>query len=379
MLAFGLALLGFAFAAIPAATFARNLHWFRPLPSDVGRTSPSISVLIPARNEAESIRDAVETVLANVGVNLEVIVLDDHSSDATAAIVAEIAHRDSRVRVAPAPPLPEGWCGKQHACNVLAGLASNDLLVWMDADVRMARDALARMATEMGCRPTIGLLSGFPREETGTWLERLLIPLIHFILLGFLPIGVMRRLNRPALAAGCGQLFMARRSAYEEAGGHSAIRSSLHDGISLPRAFRKAGRRTDLFDATDLARCRMYRNAGEVWRGLLKNAGEGMATPGGIIPWTILLAGGQVLPPVLALSLATASLPGLGGYIGLGLAAATSAMNLAVRSVAAAKFRQPWSSALLHPVGVALLLAIQWQSLLYRLIGRAPTWKGRAY
>ena len=96
----------------------------------------------------------------------------------------------------------------------------------------------------------------------------------------------MRRSRHPAYGAGCGQLFLARREAYETAGGHAAIRATLHDGVKLPRAFRAAGLRTDLFDATDVASCRMYRNAGEVWRGLAKNATEGLAAPGKIVPAT---------------------------------------------------------------------------------------------
>src|SRR5205807_74198 len=118
------------------------------------------------------------------------------------------------------------------------------------------------------------LVSGIPRQETGTFFERLLIPLIHFILLGFLPMKRMRSTRKPAYAAGCGQLFLARRMAYDAMGGHAIIRSSLHDGLTLPRAFRRAGFQTDLCDATDLATCRMYCGAGEVWHGLAKNATE---------------------------------------------------------------------------------------------------------
>ena len=99
---------------------------------------------------------------------------------------AGFAASDARVRLEAAPPLPAGWCGKQHACHVLAQLAKNPLLVFMDADVRLAPDALARMAGFMEENP-VALASGVPRQETGTFSERLLIPLIHFILLGFLP------------------------------------------------------------------------------------------------------------------------------------------------------------------------------------------------
>ena len=94
-------------------------------------------------------------------------------------------------------------------------------------------------------------MSGLPRQETGSWLERLVIPLAHFLLLGYLPMFAMRWFRHPAFGAGCGQLFLARKSAYQAAGGHDAIRSSRHDGLMLPRAFRRAGLRTDLCDATD--------------------------------------------------------------------------------------------------------------------------------
>ena len=119
------------------------------------------------------------------------------------------------------------------------------------------------------------LVSGIPRQETETLMEKMVIPLIHFILLGFLPLGGLRRSRNPAYAAGCGQLLMARRTGYEAAGGHAAIAASLHDGITLPRAFRTAGLRTDLCDLTEVATCRMYRNAAQVWSCWRVNATRG--------------------------------------------------------------------------------------------------------
>ena len=172
----------------------------------------------------------------------------------TAAILRGI--EDDRLRVAQAPPLPPGWSGKQHACHVLAGLARHELLVFVDADVRLAPDAVSRMAGFMQAH-AVGLASGFPRQVTVTWSEQLLLPLIHFMLLGFLPIAAMRRSVSPGLGAGCGQLFVSRREAYLRAGGHRAIRASLHDGIMLPRAFRRVGEMTGLFDAGGIASCRM--------------------------------------------------------------------------------------------------------------------------
>jgi glycosyltransferase involved in cell wall biosynthesis len=356
------------FAAIPALLFRRNLGLYKPPPA-VSGPLPALSVLIPARNEERNISAAVDSVLANRGVDLEVIVLDDHSADSTADIVNEIAVRDARVRLEAAPPLPSGWCGKQYACSRLAGAASNQVLCFMDADVRLSAEALARMAGYLESSGA-ALVSGFPRQETGTLLEKLVIPMIHFILLGFLPLERMRASAQPAYAAGCGQLMLARRSAYIECGGHSAIRDSLHDGLKLPRVFRSSGFRTDLFDATDLATCRMYSSARDVWCGLAKNAIEGMAAPSRIVFFSLLLGAGQILPLVL-----------LFATHGRALAVSALAALLAwyPRFAAAARFRQPFLGAILHPVGITLLLAIQWYALVRSLLGRRSGWKGREY
>lgn len=335
---------------------------------------PAVSVLIPARNEEGSIAGALESALASRGVDLEVVVLDDASEDRTAEIVRGIAARDPRVRLETAPPLPPGWCGKQHACAALARHARHPLLLFVDADVRLEPDGVARAAGFLEAAGA-GLVSGVPRQETVTFLERLLLPLIHWVLLGFLPMARMRASRHPAYGAGCGQLFLARREEYEKAGGHTAIGSSLHDGVALPRAFRRAGIATDLFDATPAASCRMYHDAGEVWRGLAKNAAEGLASPGKIVPVTLLFLFGQVMPVIL---LVLALLGVLSPWVLLPAGLGTLALYLP-RLAAARRFRQPLDGALLHPLAILVFLAIQWTALGRGLLGRPAAWKGRSY
>jgi hypothetical protein len=175
------------------------------------------------------------------------------------------------------------------------------------------------------------------------------------------------------MSAGCGQFFIARREAYEQCGGHAMLRDSLHDGIKLPRVFRRAGFSTGLFDATNLATCRMYSTNAETWRGLGKNATEGLAAPGVILPMTTLLLGGQVLPFML-IALASRLSP-----TGLMLTAAALAMALLPRLISARLFHQPLKGAVLHPLGVIALLAIQWQALFRQFAGKPSVWKGRSY
>ncbi|MBB3262698.1 hypothetical protein FHW79_000285 [Azospirillum sp. OGB3] len=368
-----LAALALAFALLPLGLGLVNLCLYRR-PKAEPPPDAAVSILIPARNEEATIAAAVRAALSSCGVTVEVVVLDDHSTDRTAEIVRAIAARDPRLRLETAPPLPPGWSGKQHACQALAKLARHPVLLFQDADVRLAPDA-ARRACGALLAGRAGLVSGFPRQETGTLAEALVIPLIHVLLLGYLPMVGMRWSGNPGFAAACGQLIAVRRDAYQTAGGHAAIATSLHDGVTLPRAFRRAGQGTDLFDATGLARCRMYRGWREVWSGFSKNATEGMATPVALPVWTLLLFGGHVLPWLLLGWAALDPLP----EGAAALAALAVATGLSFRLLLAIRFRQSLVGALLHPVGILILLAIQWSALLRARRGRPAEWRGRAY
>lgn len=376
-----LSLILLGLAGVPAVLFVLNLAFYRRLPhAATSRASgplPAVSVLIPARNEAHSIGDAIDSVMAQREVDLELIVLDDHSTDDTAAIVTARSAADPRIRLLHGKALPVGWCGKQHACWQLAQAAAHESLVFLDADVRLEPGALRRLCGVLQQRGDLHLISGVPRQWTHTLLEKLLIPLIHFILLAFLPLVAARRFRWTAFAAGCGQLFATRRRSYFLAGGHQAIRTSLHDGVTLPRAYRAHGLQTDLFDATDLASCRMYTSATEVWKGLGKNATEGLASPGGILPWTLLLGVGQV-GPWLAWCVAPFLPGGLDAAATSALASATL-LSLLPRLLGAVRFHQSLLGALLHPIGIAMLLVIQWQALLRKWGGRPMQWRGRNY
>ena len=356
----------------PAVLFCLNLGRYRVPARGLGTSLPAISVLIPARDEEGAIEAAVRSVLGSAGVEFEIVVMDDGSTDRTAAIVSGLAAEDARVRLEMAPVLPVGWNGKQHACWALANVARYEVMCFVDADVRLEPEALRRMVSFL-TKDSRDLVSGFPRQVTGSWMEWMLLPLIHFVLLGFLPLGKMRRGTDPAFAAGCGQFMMVRRASYFACGGHSGIRTTMHDGLLLPRLFRASGFRTDLADLTDLATCRMYRSAGQVWHGLAKNATEGIADPVRIAPISGVLLFGQVLPFLLLFWLGSAGW-GLGVCIVLSVAGAWLPHVLAV-----GRFRQDWRGALLHPLGILILLAIQWYALGRKVMGGAVSWKTRAY
>lgn len=358
-------------ASFPLLMFVRNLPLFQiGIPSALRGRKP-VSVLIPARDEAGGIEAAIDAALASNGVDIEVVILDDHSTDDTPNILTKKSANDPRVRFQTSQPLPNGWNGKQYACKQLAELATHNTIVFMDADVRLAVDGLAKMV-DYRDRKNIALLSAFPNQITGTLLEKAIIPMMHYILLCFLPIDRMRSSTSPAYASGCGQLFMTDKASYQRAGTHAAIKGSRHDGLKLPRAFRMSDQSTDVIDGSLIATCRMYTSAGEVIRGVLKNAIEGIANPTLIMPFTVMLLGSTVLPIIALIgSVATSNM------IGLVLSMIAITLSHLPRFIATATLNQSVLGAAIHVPATMLFVSLQWKALLNHLTGRQIAWRGR--
>jgi glycosyltransferase involved in cell wall biosynthesis len=366
-------LTGIAIACLVLASLPLVLTLFNrelilpPVPGPV--PGLSVSVLVPARNEEDNIGAALDAILVNDSVELEVLVCDDDSSDRTAEIVRQRAREDTRVRLIRAPRPATRHFGKPTACQHLAEAATGDILLFVDADVRLSGDAIGAIATTLD-RSDAALISGIPHQQTVTWSEKLIVPLMDFVLYGYLPVVLMRRLTSPAFGAACGQLIAVRRDAYDRVGGHITIAHHVHDGIALARLFRRHGFLTDLIDATSIASCRMYRNWRELLEGFAKNAHEGLGSRRGLVPWTLVLGFGQVLPALL--------LPFVLGMPVAGPALIlAAAMAYLTRFLLALRLKHSWFGVIAHPVGTALLVGIQWYALIRRLLKRPPKWRGR--
>lgn len=378
-----LAVIGLAFAGIAAAGFLKNVAAFDALrtlnenaPDQDSNDFVKVSVLIPARDEESGIQASVGAALTSQNVVVEVIVLDDHSTDETASIVKKMAREmsalgDDRLRYESSAELPTGWNGKQHACFQLAKLATHPRLLFLDADVRLAPDAIARLSAYQDKRGA-ALLSAFPRQETGTWLEKWIIPMMHYVLLCYLPFSRMRRSKSPAYASGCGQLFLTHADDYRTAGTHRGIAESRHDGIKLPRLYRQAGMSTDVVDGSSIAVCRMYHGAGQVVRGVLKNATEGIANARLIIPFTLLLMGGSVLPIVTGIAAIASGRPWLLAVSLIGIV-----LGHLPRVIAAKRFGQSVFGAVCHSAAVAVFIFLQWVAMVQSIAGYQVAWRGR--
>lgn len=354
------------------SNYLLNLKVFRfPVLNYVVNPPPKISVLIPARNEEMRLRPCLSTLSDSDYPILEILVLDDHSTDGTTQLVAHRAKGDPRIRLLAGENLPDGWVGKPWACHQLAREAKGEYLLFVDADTRFSDITIAH-AVNLAHQTKADLISLWPYLEAHTWSERLVIPFVHLFILFYLPHWIRAPLR--SLGAANGQFVLFRREAYEKIKGHESVRHHMVEDIGIARNLRQAGAKILNLDGTNpghaiaLVRCRMYTRFSEVWEGFTKNLYPSFD---GNIPAFLFFQLIQVvvfLAPFLLL---------LTPYRGP-LVWTEVAIILALRFSLAHRFRQSYLGALLHPLGQSLVLVIAMNSWLQALRGKLP-WKGRHY
>ena len=340
---------------------------------DPART-PSVSLLVPARNEVANIADCVRGLLAQDYPDFEVIVLDDESTDGTGEILEHIEAEDDRLRVIRGQPLPAGWLGKNWACQQLSQAATGDYLLFTDADTRhsplMLRDSIAAaLATHAD------LLSGMPHQEVKTWSEQLLVPILAWSFMAFIPLALAQRVRAAFLAISIGQYLLFRRSAYDKINGHAAVRDKVVEDFELARNIKKAGLQWRFVDATARIHCRMYHNFREVFDGLSKNL---YVVFGNIfffaLAWSALIISFLEPQVILLLTLLGVMLPLK--LVLLSILATGQAILL--WGLTDLRFGFPIKQAALYPITIVLSVVIGLRSMLAHLFKRGVSWKGRS-
>lgn len=333
-----------------------------------------VSVLIPARDEADNIGDCLASVLACriTGWDLEIIVLDDRSSDETGRIAR--ATGDERVKVMAGRELPIGWLGKSYACNQLMKAASGEWLLYLDADIRLKPEALEN-ALAMADAQEEGLITGFAYQQTGTWLEKLVVPLMTFTIICHLPILLVRTSRDPRFVAAHGGFMLVHRNSYIRCGGHAAIRSDLVDDMALARAVKKAGDQVTLADITDYAEMRMYHNASEVWNGYRKNIYAGLGRRSVILLGMLSLYTLLYVFPLAAFIFFSVT----GQAAEASWALSASLLGIAIKRISDAFARQSVWLCLLISVSILCLAVIAISSWWGSRSGQGYEWKGRRY
>lgn len=348
--------------------------WPRGRPEDAADGSEAaLSVLVPARDEEVNIAAAVRSVLGGSLRPLEVLVYDDGSGDGTAREVERVAAEDPRVRLIRGGSLPARWVGKVHACHRLAAEARGEVLCYLDADVRIAGDGLARLLSVMQAKGA-DLISVAPRQRMRSAGERVLLPFLLLTYLAWLPLPLVWRSRDPRFLVANGQLLAVRREALERAGGWAAVRGAVVDDLALARRVKERGGRVVFADGFRMATCRMYRGLGEVWNGFSKNVFAGLGARPALLVVAVAACFLAFLGPWVALPVAVA----LGSPLVVGAAVLGIGANTVMRAALVIRHRHPPEGVLLHPLGAALAIAIALNSYRWHRAG-AVVWRGRAY
>ncbi|MDG5766794.1 glycosyltransferase family A protein [Balneolales bacterium ANBcel1] len=307
--------------------------------------APLVSVLIPARNEENNIAACLESVSRQSVRPIEILVLDDQSEDATASVVEEMASKDNRIVLLKGRPLPDGWLGKNWACHQLSQKALGRRLLFIDADVHLEPDALATMLKHQDDHPA-DLLSLFPTQRMQTAGEWLVVPLMNWILLSFLPMELVYRSSDPSFVAANGQFMLFRAGAYRALGGHESVRREVVEDMALARIFKQNGKRVITRPDGGVVSCRMYPGLRASLDGFTKNFFPGFnSTP---FRFLMMLA--------VVFLLFTLPLFLLFHHQGFLLALVPIALNRFFTSVASRQ--NPVINVLLHPLQMVFLVIV---------------------
>lgn len=324
--------------------------------------SSPVSILVPARNESHNIRALLNSVQKQDYPNFELIVLDDHSEDDTLEICREFAAADERFKVLQGDQLPGGWLGKNYACFQLAGAAKGDYLLFLDAD-EVVSDGLLNNAIHRMKINRLSLLSLFTDQLMVSLGERMVVPLMHFLLLNLLPLRLVRLSGNPAFSAASGQFMLFEAQNYRQNQWHEQVKSKVVEDIEIMKLVKAFKFRAEALLANGYIHCRMYHNLSQALEGFSKN----------------LLAGfnNSLLSLTVYMLLVFFGPFAIAYYLDLQLLVfAVGLIILSRIMISLSAGQNPWLNVILHPLQMVMLLILSVLSVKKHLT-KSITWKGR--
>ncbi len=355
--------------------FFKNIAGYS-LPESFIKRPPLVSIMVPARNEAENIKMCVTSLLKQDYANIEILVLDDNSTDDTSLIVKRIAEKDSRVKLITGKPLKDGWIGKSYACHQLAKHARGRYFLFTDADTLHFKNAVS---STIGCliKNKLDALSAIPKQIMVGIHERLVVTWVHFGILSLLPLILIKKSKYPLFCTANGQCMLFKREVYRKIGGHKSIKTKILEDIHISKQVKRHGYRFMLFDGSKNIYCRMYRN----FRGLIKGFSKFMFAAFDFkvfnIAVVILFISVIFLFPFIFLPLGILlfNWP----YPIVNLIIIQIFIVLTMRIILAIRLNNRILDTFLHPVSMVYIILLCINSVLQTKFGEGAYWKDRGY
>ena len=346
------------------------------LPESLKKSTPLVSILIPARNEVENIKRCLRSLLKQDYPNIEILVLDDNSNDSTSLSVKQMADKDDRIKLITGKPLKRGWMGKCYACWQLSKYAKGKYLIFTDADTLHFENSIS---SAIGCLTgnNLDALSVIPRQIMVTLHERLVVTWVHFGILSLLPLFLITKSKNPLFCTANGQFLLFKREVYRKIGGHKSVKAKILEDIHISKMVKKHGYKFMIFDGSRNIYCRMYRNFHELIRGFSKFMFAAFDFKLFTMIIVILLISVLFLFPfiLLPLGLIFFDWPA----IVIDLIILQILIILVMRIVLALRLKSRILDTLLHPISMTYIILICINSVFQTRFGEGVSWKGRRY
>ena len=261
----------FIIALFTIVTGITNFLWLKNIPSQKNNTnSKLVSILIPARNEADIIESTIKSITNQSYQNYELIILDDNSSDATKSIIQKLAKLNHKIEQINGSPLPSGWLGKNWACHQLSEKAKGEYILFMDADTNIDKFILQDSIIALQ-KEKIDLLTLVPGRDTKLIADHAMKKIISWFIVCWLPMKLAINLNAPFLSATFGQFMLFKKSSFTQIGGFIAIKDNPVDDFQLGRNIKKNLFKWMLYDAAFRITTRTYNTNKDLISGYSKN------------------------------------------------------------------------------------------------------------
>ena len=317
----------------------------------------SVPVLIPMRNEEENVTECINLIISQIGLkDYEILTLNDHSEDETASLLSKFPNIKNLI----GKPLPVGWLGKSWACQQLSDASTGEYLVFIDADVRLSKNAIASAISKMD---KWDFISPYPMQIANGFVQRLFQPLLQWSWLASVPLVISQKLGVKSMAVANGQFLIIKKSAYVKAGGHESIKSEVLDDIMLARQLLTFGFSGGVAEGSQVASCQMYKTAGALVNGYRKSLWNAFGSILGTFVSIIILLLSSVVPFIAAL---------FGSKIGL----ISFGLIVLSRVIASIRTGSIPNTALLHPLAIVFLISL----IIYSWFGKLTntlTWRDR--
>lgn len=345
------------------------------LPESFLKERPLISILIPARNEEDNIKRCINSLLKQDYDNLEILVLDDGSIDRTAEIVSELTKKDARIRLYYGKPLARGWLGKSYACQQLAGRAEGQYLLFVDADTLHFPTSVS---SAIACllKYKVDALSVFAKQIMVTLPERMVIPFGNFMIMGFMPLALIRRSRRALFCTAIGQFMLFKKDIYKAIGGHESVKGKILEDVIISKQVKRCGYKFMIFDGRSNLYCRMYHNFSEVVSGYSKVLFSAFDYSIMMMSTALVVITAIYLMPFVMLPL---SVIFDWQQIYVNILVLQIIFILITRIMLSIRYRMKAIDILLYPLSVIYLLSMAINSVLQYRFNIGVCWKGRTY